>query len=67
MSAILSDVLQANAKYAAEFGSKAKLALPPARRFAILTCMDARLDPAKYDRFGGRRRSRDPQRGRTRE
>ena len=23
-------------------------ALPPARRFAILTCMDARLDPAKY-------------------
>lgn len=25
-----------------------KLALPPARRFAIFTCMDARLDPAKY-------------------
>ena len=24
------------------------LPLPPARRFAILTCMDARLDPAKY-------------------
>ena len=23
-------------------------ALPPARGFAILTCMDARLDPAKY-------------------
>ncbi|MGA7920283.1 MAG: carbonic anhydrase [Candidatus Acidiferrales bacterium] len=22
--------------------------MPPARRFAILTCMDARLDPAKY-------------------
>lgn len=48
MSAILSDVLNANAKYAAEFGEKGKLALPPARRFAILTCMDARLDPAKY-------------------
>ena len=30
------------------FGDKGKLALPPARRFAILTCMDARLDPAKY-------------------
>jgi carbonic anhydrase len=30
------------------FGEKGKLALPPARRFAILTCMDARLDPAKY-------------------
>lgn len=22
--------------------------MPPARRFAILTCMDARLDPAKF-------------------
>ena len=32
----------------ASFGAKAELALPPARRFAILTCMDARLDPAKY-------------------
>ena len=30
------------------FGAKADLALPPARGFAILTCMDARLDPAKY-------------------
>ena len=30
------------------FGEKAELTLPPARRFAILTCMDARLDPAKY-------------------
>jgi carbonic anhydrase len=48
MSKILSEVLNANAKYAAEFGEKAKLALPPARHFAILTCMDARLDPAKY-------------------
>jgi carbonic anhydrase len=27
---------------------KANLAMPPARKFAILTCMDARLDPAKY-------------------
>ncbi len=25
--------------------------MPPARRFAILTCMDARLDPAKYARL----------------
>jgi carbonic anhydrase len=48
MSQILSEVLEANAKYAAGFGDKAKLALPPARRFAILTSMDARLDPAKY-------------------
>jgi hypothetical protein len=28
------------------FGARAQLALPPARRFAILTCMAARLDPA---------------------
>jgi carbonic anhydrase len=48
MSKILTDVLEANRKYAADFADKGKLALPPARSFAILTCMDARLDPAKY-------------------
>jgi carbonic anhydrase len=48
MSQVLDDVLAANAAYAASFGDRAELALPPARRFAILTCMDARLDPAKY-------------------
>src|ERR1700689_270112 len=48
MSRILSEVLASNRAYAANFGDKSKLALPPARRFAILTCMDARLDPAKY-------------------
>jgi carbonic anhydrase len=48
MSQILSEVLEANRKYSQSFGAKAKLAMPPARRFAILTCMDARLDPAKY-------------------
>jgi carbonic anhydrase len=42
------EVLAANAAYAESFGSKGELALPPARQFAILTCMDARLDPAKY-------------------
>ena len=45
---ILDEVLAANADYAASFGSKSSLAMPPARGFAILTCMDARLDPAKY-------------------
>ncbi|TAK69116.1 MAG: carbonic anhydrase [Actinomycetota bacterium] len=45
---VLPEVLDANDAYAASFGSKGDLALPPARRFAILTCMDARLDPAKY-------------------
>jgi len=48
MTKTLEEVLAANAKYAASFGEKGKLGLPPARGFAILTCMDARLDPAKY-------------------
>ncbi len=45
---VLDEVLSANTVYAADFGEKSELALPPARGFAILTCMDARLDPAKY-------------------
>jgi carbonic anhydrase len=48
MSEILQEVLAANARYAASFGDKGQLALPPARHFAILTCMDARLHPSKY-------------------
>jgi carbonic anhydrase len=48
MSNLLQEVLAANQRYAADFGNKAKLAMPPARHFAILTCMDARLDPAKF-------------------
>ena len=48
MSTVLPEVLAANATYAATFGAKGALALPPARRFAILTCMDARLDPARF-------------------
>ena len=48
MSRTLSEVASANANYSASFGDKSKLACPPARRFAILTCMDARLDPAKF-------------------
>jgi carbonic anhydrase len=48
MSTVLDEVLKANAGYAESFGNKTNLALPPARHFAILTCMDARLDPAKY-------------------
>lgn len=47
MSKIRDEILQANRRYAESFGDKAKLALPPARGFAILTCMDARIDPAK--------------------
>jgi carbonic anhydrase len=48
MSKIPQEVLAANQKYAANFGDKAKLAMPPARHFAVITCMDARLDPAKF-------------------
>lgn len=48
MSKVHDEVLKANQIYSAVFGDKAGLPLPPARRFAILTCMDARLDPAKY-------------------
>lgn len=48
MSTILKEVLAANQAYASDFGDKGKLPMPPGRRFAILTCMDARLDPAKY-------------------
>jgi len=48
MGQTVDEVLRANAEYAADFGDKAQLPMPPGRRFAILTCMDARLDPAKY-------------------
>ena len=48
MSTIVNEVLTANATYVTTFGDKAKLPMPPGRHFAILTCMDARLDPAKY-------------------
>jgi len=48
MTKILDEVLAANARYAENFGAKGNLPLPPSRHFAILTCMDARLDPAKY-------------------
>jgi len=47
MSKILDEVLNANQQYASSF-DKGDLAMPPARRFAVLTCMDARLDPAKF-------------------
>lgn len=48
MASVKAQVLQANEEYARRFGDLGRLAMPPARHFAILTCMDARLDPAKY-------------------
>jgi len=47
MSNVLNEVLLANREYASSF-DKGDLPMPPGRHFAILTCMDARLDPAKY-------------------
>ncbi|MGA6994396.1 MAG: hypothetical protein WBX50_10925 [Candidatus Deferrimicrobiaceae bacterium] len=48
MSKIVKEVLAANREYGKRFGEKGTLPMPPSRRFAILTCMDARLDPAKF-------------------
>ncbi len=42
----LNAVLAANDRYAATF-TKGDLPMPPARRLVILTCMDARIDPAQ--------------------
>ncbi|MBU3666306.1 MAG: carbonic anhydrase [Chthoniobacterales bacterium] len=42
------EVEAANERYAAKFGGKlANLPIPPARKFAILTCMDARIHASK--------------------
>jgi len=43
---VVDEFLQANKTYAANF-QKGDLALPPARKVAVLACMDARLDPAR--------------------
>jgi carbonic anhydrase len=41
------DLRAANDRYAAAWGDKATLARRPARRLALLSCMDARVDPAR--------------------
>jgi len=43
---VTDQLLDNNAGYAASF-DKSTLPLPPARRVAIVACMDARLDPAR--------------------
>jgi carbonic anhydrase len=43
---VLEEIRDANDRYSADFEHGA-LPLPPARRFAVLTCMDARIDPAR--------------------
>ena len=42
-----NEILPANERYAAEHGNNQK-PMPPARKFAVVTCMDARLDPASF-------------------
>src|SRR5687767_5543271 len=44
--AVTDDVREANRRYSETF-TKGDLPMPPARRFAVVTCMDARIDPAK--------------------
>src|SRR5215471_3609633 len=46
MSAV-DEVTQANERYAAGF-AKGDLPTPPGKKLAVITCMDARLDPAKF-------------------
>jgi carbonic anhydrase len=44
---IVDEVTAANREHASRF-EHGDLAAPPRRRFAVVTCMDARLDPAKF-------------------
>src|SRR5438067_9919901 len=43
---VVDEVTEANQSYASGF-AKGDLPMPPARKFAVVTCMDARLDPAR--------------------
>jgi carbonic anhydrase len=43
---VLDEIRSANEQYATAF-DKGSLPMPPGRRFAVVTCMDARIDPAK--------------------
>jgi carbonic anhydrase len=49
-TSVVPELLAANARYAAEFAatSKGQSPTPPARKLAVLTCMDARLDPHRF-------------------
>ncbi|SPQ21444.1 5ec777cb-7ea7-4368-85d8-6e04cc0ac40f [Thermothielavioides terrestris] len=45
MSAVQQNLEAASARYSASF-TQGSLALPPAKKYLVLTCMDARIDPA---------------------
>ncbi|HZC74492.1 MAG TPA: carbonic anhydrase [Gaiellaceae bacterium] len=44
---VVGEVTAANERYASGF-AKGQLPMPPSRKFAVVTCMDARLDPARF-------------------
>jgi carbonic anhydrase len=44
---VVDEIREANRSYASDF-DKGDLPMPPGRKFAVVTCMDARLDPAKF-------------------
>ncbi|KAJ7682294.1 carbonic anhydrase [Mycena polygramma] len=48
MSLQHTEFAKRNEEYVASFGDKGNLAMPPAKKLAIVTCMDARLDPAAH-------------------
>jgi carbonic anhydrase len=43
---VVEEVIEANERYASGF-DKGDLPMPPGRKLAVVTCMDARIDPAK--------------------
>ena len=47
LSKAQEEILAADAQYSANFGNKADLTEYSAKKIAILTCMDPRIDPAK--------------------
>ena len=44
---LIDEVTAANESYVSGF-AKGGLPMPPGRKFAVVTCMDARLDPARF-------------------
>ena len=44
---VVDEVTTANESYVSEFEG-GQLPMPPGRKFAVVTCMDARLDPARF-------------------
>ena len=49
---VVEEVTAANERYSSGF-AKGGLPMPPRRKFAVVTCMDARIDPAMVIRYFG--------------